>query len=208
MNSKRLIKIESLLLSEHSYLDSKDNCYFFGEYSARKGYNFSKTNQLILNLKKSVANCKANDWPYKEKAISEAAEMLKGAIKRNSNATFVPIPPSKSKSDPLYDDRILRLLYKMSEDWENSDIRELVYQIASTDASHDSSLRPAPEDLIKIYRINEKLVVPAPTNIIVVDDVLTTGSHFKAVKLLLTNEFPKSNIFGIFIARRALRQID
>lgn len=37
--------------------------------------------------------------------------------------------------------------------------------------------------------------------IALVDDVLTTGAHFKAAKGLLTDEFPRATVWGIFVAR-------
>ena len=45
--------------------------------------------------------------------------------------TFVPIPPSKAKSDPLYDDRMEQILRKI---WpgQQIDMRELVIQPVST----------------------------------------------------------------------------
>jgi hypothetical protein len=32
-------------------MDTEDDCYYFGEYTARAGYAFSTTNDLIQNLK-------------------------------------------------------------------------------------------------------------------------------------------------------------
>ena len=37
-----------------AYLTAMDECYFLGEYTARKGFAFSATNQLILNFKKAM----------------------------------------------------------------------------------------------------------------------------------------------------------
>jgi adenine/guanine phosphoribosyltransferase-like PRPP-binding protein len=36
--------------------------------------------------------------------------------------------------------------------------------------------------------------------IAIVDDILTTGAHFKACKTVLQERFPEAQIFGIFIA--------
>jgi hypothetical protein len=51
----RLTKIDDLTRSDHSYLTAADDCYFLGEYTARKGFAFSATNRLILNFKKTMA---------------------------------------------------------------------------------------------------------------------------------------------------------
>ena len=37
----RLTKIDDLTRPDHSYLTAADDCYFLGEYTARKGFAFS-----------------------------------------------------------------------------------------------------------------------------------------------------------------------
>ena len=38
--------------------------------------------------------------------------------------------------------------------------------------------------------------------VILVDDIITTGSHFKACKSIIKKEFPEVEGQGLFIARR------
>jgi hypothetical protein len=61
------------------------------------------------------------------------------------------------------------------------DIRELVFQRTSTTAAHESADRPTPTDLLDLYTIDETLTKPAPEKLVVFDDLLTTGCHFKAI---------------------------
>jgi hypothetical protein len=51
---KRLTEIDDLTRPDHFYLMADDACHFLGEYTARKGYAFSATNQLVLNFEKSL----------------------------------------------------------------------------------------------------------------------------------------------------------
>ena len=44
---------------------------------------------------------------------------------------------------------------------------------------------------------------PAPRLVAVVDDLLTTGAHFRAAKSILSARFPEIAVVGMFIARRA-----
>jgi hypothetical protein len=44
--------------------------------------------------------------------------------------------------------------------------------------------------------------MPAPVRIGVVDDVLTLGAHFRAMKHVLQQRFPGVPVVGFFIARR------
>ena len=51
-------------------------------------------------------------WRYKEQAIQRAASAFRRALGTDplSSLVFVPIPPSKTRNDPLYDDRVTRML--------------------------------------------------------------------------------------------------
>ena len=50
----RLSRIDDLTRSDHTFIETDDECLYLGEYNARKGYQFSKTNNLIFNLKKPM----------------------------------------------------------------------------------------------------------------------------------------------------------
>jgi hypothetical protein len=189
-------------------LDEEDSCYFYGEYTARRGFNFSSTNQLIFNFKKSLEK-RANpyEWEYKLRAIRQAAQMLRQTLAGKENlealrsATLIPVPPSKAKDDPLYDDRVLSMLQILSTDLA-LDIRELVIQKQTAEPSHAADYRPSPDDLAQNYAIDVRLLNPPPTSIWIFDDVLTTGAHFKAMKKVLGEVYPGTPCIGIFLARR------
>ena len=65
-----------------------------------------------------------------------------------------------------------------------------------------SDPRPSPEQISSRYRIDDTLTEPVPDFLAIVDDVLTTGTHFRAMSSLLDARFPKARILGLFIARR------
>lgn len=203
----RFSKVDALILPDHYYLNDNDECYFLGEYTARKGFNYSETNQLIYNFKKSPEVKGTPQWRYKQKAMTEAGIALRQVLAHESNlqwlksTTLIPVPPSKAKTDPLYDDRMLRVLQVLGNNLA-LDIRELVLQHDSTSAAHESDDRPTPDELIVNYYVDEEVCDPEPTNIAVFDDLLTTGCHFRAIKSVLQARFPAVRIVGIFIARR------
>lgn len=206
MFPKRLIKIDDLTRGDHHRLESNDRCYYLGEYFSGRGYAYGATNDLISNLKKPMSRRNLPEWRHKEGAIRKAAEALRenfSAPQLGGEITFVPIPPSKAKSHPEYDDRLLRMLQMMC-DGHGSDIRELVIQTQSTDAAHDSFSRPTTEDLVAIYAVDETVAAPPPSRIVLLDDVLTTGAHFKAAKAVVQQRFPDADIVGIFVARRVI----
>ncbi len=206
---RRLTKIDDLTRPDHTYLTAGDRCYFLGEYTARKGYAFSATNNLVLNFKKSMTTRGQAQWRYKDQAISQAAAAFRAAVNEEAlnNATFIPVPPSKAKSDPLYDDRLVKMLRRIRPS-PPVDIRELVVQIESTRAVHDSETRPSPAELESRYTLDQTLLSPTPQLIVIVDDVLTTGAHFRAVKAVLERTFPGVSVIGLFIARRVPEAVD
>lgn len=198
-----LTKIDELTLTEHWHLDATDECYFIGEYTAGQGFAHSNTNQFVFNFKKSVERRGHSDWKWKEIAIQQAATALRESLNPGflQNATFVPVPPCRAVNDQLYDDRMSRVLRLLGPE---VDVRELVLQVESTESVHNSPDRPGPHTLYMNYSVDDLLTEPAPTQIAVVDDVLTTGAHFKAMKRLLRETFPDVGVVGLFLARRVL----
>ena len=102
-----------------------------------------------------------------------------------SSLVFVPIPPSKARDDPLYDDRVTRMLRAIGPAG-TVDVRELIIQTKSTDAVHSRQLRPTPSQIQNQYHLDDTLSIPEPAFIALVDDVLTTGAHFRAASTVLT----------------------
>ena len=196
----KLSQIDELLLPDHHYLNRDDECFFLGEYTARQGFRFSDTNQLIYNLKKGVERKPLGDYRYKLEAINQVAEYI-ASISNISEWTVIPVPPSKSKDDPLYDDRLVKILEVAKSINPKVDYRELVTQAGSYRASHlADGNRQKPEDLALRYRIDDALI-GGLRNIIIFDDVLTAGSHFAAMKNFISDNVPDKRVVGLFVAR-------
>jgi hypothetical protein len=206
---QRLTKIDDLSRPDHTYLTGADDCYFIGEYTARRGYAFSSTNNLVLNFKKSVQTRNTAQWPHKERAIGQSAAAFRAALNDEwlNVATLVPIPPSKARADPLYDDRMVRMLRAIRAQ-PPLDVRELIVQTVSTGAVHDQETRPRPAEIETLYRIDETLRDPPPRVFGLFDDVLTTGAHYRAAAAVLQRAFPGVRIIGLFIARRVPEAVD
>ncbi len=193
----RIIQSDKSSSEQYHHLQSSDTFLYFGEYAPRRGYHFGPMNDLIINLKKPMDRRYLPEWIYKEDAI----RCVSGMIRKNFNlsmVTFVPMPPSQAKSDPLYDDRMVRVLQRVGGD---VDVRELITQPESVQSAHGSNAPRDPQEIEARYEFDETQTETPPRQYIgIVDDVLTTGAHFIAVKSILQEHY-NNEIFGLFVAR-------
>lgn len=201
----RFVKIDDALRAEHSYLAQDDECYFLGEYHPRAGFKAGVINDMISNFKKSVEKRDRPEYRFKEAAILNASQMLRGAVGPNAlgTCTFIPIPPSKAAYHPLYDDRMLRVLLAGHPPL---DARPLLVMRESTRAHHDyaeGERRPTPDGLRQLLIVDEAyMAVPLRPTVFLFDDVITNGTHFKACKQILLERIPDIRVIGLFIGRR------
>jgi len=144
------------------------------------------------------------EWRHKERAIRTTADTFRRTLRAEAlgRLTFVPIPFSKTRADPLRDDRLTRMLGAIQPE-PPLDIREFIPQTRSTEAAHGHDVRPRPSEIEALYRIDETLAEPAPRIVALVDDLLTTGAHFRAATSVLRAHFAGIAGIGLFVARRA-----
>jgi predicted amidophosphoribosyltransferase len=173
-----------LLLGEHCYLDTTDECYFTGEYERCCGPGMKPQ---ILSLKRS-----------NECAIAGLARQLATVLPREwtSNYTFVPMPSSSRAINPL------RLMLRRLD---IRDTRDLLVQLVDTPPSHNG-WRPMPQERAKLLTLHEREVDPEPKAVVIVDDVLATGSHFRAAKMIVRKRWPHMRVIGVFLARACWRR--
>jgi hypothetical protein len=199
-------EIDQLTRGDHSYLVAEDQCFFLGEYEARKGWQHSATNNLIQNFKKPMDRRGTAQWPHKAANIRKAADAMCAALANSiSGVTFVPVPPSRVRGDPGYDDRMKQMLRQISP---NIDAREIVIQTQNREAAHGRDERRDPDQVAALYAIDETQCVPEPTTILICDDVLVTGCQYRAMRTVLDRRFPNAQYFGLFLARRKPEAID
>jgi hypothetical protein len=197
----RFQEIDESTRGDHSRLALDDNCLYLYEYTSGGGF---KDNQLISNLKKKPSErTTKGGYHYKAAAIRECSDAFRLALnpKWLLEATLVPVPGSKVLGDPDYDDRMEQVCRGIGP---NVDVRNLVTQTQSTIRSHEvgqGGRRPTVDELLAIYKINEALALPGTQQIGIFDDILTNGTHFKAMKAILAERFPNVTITGIFVAR-------
>jgi predicted amidophosphoribosyltransferase len=190
----------------HPHLHSYDDPYYFIAYTSNRKYDYSDANQFISNFKKSPLKRGMPEYWHKERAIDLAANVLRDQLPNEwlADSTFVPIPPSKTRDHPEYDDRVTQVLTRIG----SIDVREIVYQLESMDATHMmGESRHSIEDLVANYRIDENLIDPEPNHIVIVDDMLTAGKHLRAMRRVLGNQFPDAKFSAVFLARRIFAEV-
>lgn len=197
-----LTRVDELIRRDCRYLSEHSECYFLREYTSGQGYEFGETNQLIYNLKKSPDRHDRPEWIYKLRAIEKFSTELAEALNPSwlRSAILVPMPPSRSRSDPLHDDRMLQVLGLLNQHGRYRVI-ELIEQTRTTEPAHAAQRRPGPDEILSAYRIRSAESVPQQPRFAVFDDVLTTGAHFAAAEMLLRERFPDCDVVGIFWAR-------
>jgi len=208
---ERLTSIDETNREQHAFLEPGDRCLFFGEYFAHRGYQGGGTNQLIFNYKcePTVAAAHLGRRKHKEEAIKAVAAGLRRAMTR-SNAerlTWVPVPPSKVPGHADYDDRLMRTLVQAFSGYD-VDLRCLLRQSSSTEADHQSGSRITADALHTLLELDAALLASCALrqSIVLFDDLLTTGKHFKCCERRLRTVVPAQvPIVGVFIARRILQ---
>jgi hypothetical protein len=120
---------------------------------------------------------------------------------------LIPIPPSKARTDPMYDPRMLEMLTRMAAQVSLPlDIRDCLSFSGQYGACHLNGVRATPDQLYADLTFDLAVGRPQqpPGSIMVFDDVLTAGSHYAAVSRKLRDVFPNVPIYGSFIARRVI----
>ncbi len=182
-----------------------DELYSTGDFTIGKHAEHSPMNALIHNYKKKPTRKGQPDWPFKEESIKVAADRFRisilqtiGIRDRFKKAILVPTPPSHAKNSPEYDDRNLNLLTYLNS---HSDIRELILQKESREPLHKSRARN-PKELEMNYYLNPSTNLDlGDSEVWLFDDVLTKGTHFRAMSDFLRSHYPNVKTVGFYIAR-------
>jgi hypothetical protein len=206
LNKIRFREIDDSNRGDYQFLKKDDNCLFLFEYTSGSHFSGGQTNQLIADLSISPRSRFKPEYARKQAALRKCCAHLHNAINwaEIGKMTFVPAPPQREPGDPDYDDYITRICRNIHPD-ADLDIRDLIIKSRPEPVSEEPLL---PDILRNILIINQEVLNPIPKQIVIVDDVLKTGSHFRVMHDLLRLEFPETPIYGIFIARRIVSQIE
>ena len=203
------VGLDDLARTDHPYLGASDQCWCLARYVAGPGYRAGRVNQLITNLKcaPSVAAAEPLRRSHKDRAIELAAKAVRRAIKREwaESVTWIPIPPSRVPGHVDFDDRLMRILRHAFNAYQ-VDIRNVLYQVRTQSADHVSNERLSMHHLYESIQVNCAALAGRPlrSHVVLFDDVLTTGKHYKCCERRLLEAVPGVSVCGLFLARRVL----
>jgi hypothetical protein len=179
------------------HIGDDDEIYYAREYISGRNYQASVANHLISNFKKPVSRRGRPEWRHKIKAIRQFAEELSLLLDPKGIYFLTSIPSSKCKTDPEYDPRVEDTLSELGT------IRTIVIEepIATRETIVPAHLGGT-RDRDTLYN-NMQWVGFENTidQIVLVDDVITTGSHFAACKKIILEHEEDVKIIGIFWAK-------
>ena len=189
--------------TEHPFLKLNDVWFSLGELLSGAGYG-TPINSLILDFKiapsRLIGSPQLRRW--KRSAIDRIADALTARLQNlPPGLIVVPIPTSKLPGHVDYDDRLVRVLAQCRAT-PPIEVRELVRQRSSTPADHESDRRQSFGELLANCYVDEAVALPEPSGVILFDDVLTEGKHFKVCQRLIRERYGPLPVSGLFVARR------
>jgi hypothetical protein len=175
-----------------------DRCFYAREYISKGGFKSSEANDLITNYKKPADRRGKPEWRYKEQAVRQFAEELAMLIGEGWLVTF--IPSSKLKTDPAYDTRFEDTLLHLQQLRPDLRTAEVLHLREPMDPYHGGRTRGRHPD--EIYQKIAWTGLPDDCRgVVLIDDILTTGSHFKACKRMIREKRPGMEVVGAFWAK-------
>ena len=199
MASGKWIKVDKVLEHRPYWIDVDNDLVFYMHEKLKGGYELSPVNQKIVNFKHKREKFGTGCWKHKIAACQEFAEDL---ATLDSDVVITAIPTSKHLDDPDFDPRFKMLFNKLRPLVSHFQIIEnLIVRTETVQALHaeNSSTHRNPDTIIQKLHIADN----APSELdelVLVDDVLTSGANFKACERLLKQHYPNIRVYGLFWA--------
>ena len=194
-----------------------DFCFYYLRYTPYAGYQYSYANQRVINYKipKGGENgifIKPRRGKHKERAIENYAnaiiELMSDKTLKNTHERLIDLgerigivpAPTSMTPDSLeeFDDRNVQTCEKVCSKTGFRLCRD-VETVEYIGPSHSQGTRDP--SLIKASLGRVAHGCDDREFVFVVDDVLTTGAHFVAIKSLLLESGCSAQVFGLFYAK-------
>ncbi len=191
-------KIDAIELENLQYLNADDICYYAKDFFSGTGYQGGEVNNDIFNFKKKPNERGQN---YRTEAIYKFALETSVLFDCEGEGTYpvTAIPSSKAKSDPNYTKRFEDFFSELIKLRPCLDVIWPVSIKTTVIPAHAGGIRN-PKNIEENYIFNG-FEGNTPDYILVFDDVLTSGAHFRAFKDFLKKSGYGGKVYGIFWAK-------
>jgi hypothetical protein len=191
-------RVDEITLSSLPHLKSGDICGFAYDY-LKGGFQRGPVNENIINFKKAPD---AQGQHFRNQAISKFSLDASGLFNCESGKDYfvTAIPSSKAKNDPGYDNRFEDFFKELKKLCPCIEIVWPVSAKATVPSAHQTTGGRNPQTIMQNYQFDGFGTI-TPERLMVFDDVLTTGAHFRAFKDFLINNGYAGQVVGIFWAK-------
>lgn len=188
-------KIDGIEKQTISNFLADDECYYAHDFIRSTGYQGGPANDNVINFKKAPNTLGQN---YRTAAIYKFALDASSLIDCESGRTYTvtAIPSSKSKTDPLYDNRFEDFFIELAKLRPCIDVQWPITNRATVTPSHGGGTRSA--TILTSNYVFNGFTGAVPDFIFVFDDVLTSGAHFRAFKDFLIQSGYSGKVYGLF----------
>lgn len=178
------------------FLESGDECYYAREYISEGGYEASEANQLISNFKKDPSKKGTGQWYYKQRDATRFAQELAAFIPNNCWISI--IPTSKPSDHAEYDPRFDMMLETLQDRRPDLSVTAPIFRAIPCQSLHKGGHR----NILKaMSTMGWRGFKKDPPHLILIDDVITCGTNFKACQRILQQFCPKLEVYGVFWTR-------
>ena len=194
--------------ADHPYLVAADQCWWLAEYICGHARRAGSVSQIIVSLKQpaSQAAFQTRRARGRRYAVQTLAALLRASVARDwaEEATWIPIPSARLSCDSDHG-RLLPVLRLAFRNYD-VDIRPILSVRDSTEPDHVLARRSSPGELYGRLRVNWPLIAARPLRerLVLFDDVVTTGKHYRCCERVLHRALPRTCVTGLFLSRRVL----
>jgi hypothetical protein len=190
----------------HCCPDAHQHAIFYARiYTSGQGYSFSRTNDLISNFQKGP-NAPLKVLPHRNRAIATFVRELEqffSLLTDQYSFYIVPTSPSALRTNPQYDPRVEEVAERASQKFRHIEVASCVETIREIGKSKANTEPRSAERIYDTLRVIPEKLPPdnARTVALILDDVLTSGAHFEAIRRRLREHLQHTHIGGVFWAK-------
>lgn len=209
INPRQWSRVDKVIVMQKRFLRDSDICFYYLQKDSlgfERGPHASE-NQAIINFKHDPVKYvpSSPQMRYKRQAIHEFATAVASLLRTSSAALsgdtvlLVPIPTSKPRGAADYDSRLDDLCLEVEGKLGFAKYCPALDTISDKGSAHRGEVCRRPDVIMANMKLDSRLLKQGAP-VVLIDDVLTTGSHFAACRDMLVDNDPNTLIVGMFLS--------